>query len=78
MKYRIQTLGCKVNQFETQALETMLQARGVAAAAADSYEILGAELARAARAGDTILLMGARDPQLPVFAREMAAKTRHI
>ena len=29
MKYRIQTLGCKVNQFETQALETMLQARGV-------------------------------------------------
>jgi hypothetical protein len=29
---------------------------------------------RAARAGDTILVMGARDPQLPVFAREMAAK----
>ena len=59
-------------------LVARLQARGVAAAAADSYETLGAELARAARAGDTILLMGARDPQLPVFAREMAAKTRHI
>ena len=29
MKYKIQTLGCKVNQFETQALETMLKARGV-------------------------------------------------
>ena len=52
-----------------------LQARGVPAAAAPSYEALGAELARAARAGDTILVMGARDPQLPVFAREMAAKT---
>ena len=52
-----------------------LQARGVPAAAAPSYEALGAELARAARAGDTILVMGARDPQLPVFAREMAAIT---
>ncbi|NLT63261.1 MAG: tRNA (N(6)-L-threonylcarbamoyladenosine(37)-C(2))-methylthiotransferase MtaB [Clostridiales bacterium] len=28
MNYRIMTLGCKVNQFETQALETMLQNRG--------------------------------------------------
>ncbi len=28
MKYKIATLGCKVNQFETQALETMLSGRG--------------------------------------------------
>lgn len=28
MKYKIATLGCKVNQFETQALETMLMNRG--------------------------------------------------
>lgn len=28
MKYAVYTLGCKVNQYETQALETMLQARG--------------------------------------------------
>lgn len=28
MKYKIATLGCKVNQFETQALETMLNSRG--------------------------------------------------
>jgi len=28
MKYKIATLGCKVNQFETQALETMLINRG--------------------------------------------------
>ena len=28
MKYAVYTLGCKVNQYETQALETMLRARG--------------------------------------------------
>ena len=28
MKYAILTLGCKVNQFETQAVETMLRAHG--------------------------------------------------
>ena len=59
----------------SDALVARLQARGVAAALADSYASLGPELARAARAGDTILVMGARDPQLPVFARELAAKT---
>ena len=32
MKYKIATLGCKVNQFETQALETMLNSRGFEAA----------------------------------------------
>ena len=34
MKYAIVTLGCKVNQFETQAMETMLRARGHAPAGA--------------------------------------------
>ena len=28
MKYIIATLGCKVNQYETQAMETILQSRG--------------------------------------------------
>ena len=28
MKYIITTLGCKVNQYETQAIETMLRERG--------------------------------------------------
>jgi len=35
MNYKIATLGCKVNQFETQALETMLQKRGFSAAEHD-------------------------------------------
>ena len=34
MKYAIVTLGCKVNQFETQAMETMLRQRGHAPAGA--------------------------------------------
>ena len=34
MKYIISTLGCKVNQYETQAIETMLAERGHAPAAA--------------------------------------------
>ena len=33
MKYIISTLGCKVNQYETQAMETILQQRGFEAAA---------------------------------------------
>lgn len=36
MNYKIQTLGCKVNQFETQALETMLRQRGLSPA--DEHE----------------------------------------
>ncbi len=59
-------------------LVARLRARGVDAALADSCEALGPVLAREARAGDTILVMGARDPQLPVFAREMAAKTADV
>ena len=57
-------------------LAAHLQARGVNAAPAADFKELGAELARTARAGDTILIMGARDPHLPVFAREIAAAVR--
>ena len=40
MKYAILTLGCKVNQFETQAMETMLRARGHVPAAAGEAEVV--------------------------------------
>jgi len=56
-------------------LAARLEARGVFVATAPDYEWLGATLAATARAGDTILLMGARDPYLPVFARAMAERT---
>ena len=50
----------------------ILQARGVAAEAVSDYEELGRRLA-GARAGDAVLGMGARDPELPLFARRWAA-----
>ena len=34
MRYIIDTLGCKVNQYETQAMETLLAERGHTRAAA--------------------------------------------
>ena len=56
-------------------LAAKLKARGVAVETAEGYDMLGNALAREARAGATILIMGARDPRLPVFARETAART---
>ena len=40
MKYAIYTLGCKVNQYETQALETMLRARGFEPAEGDADVVI--------------------------------------
>ncbi len=40
MKYAILTLGCKVNQFETQAMETMLRERGHEPAAAGEADVV--------------------------------------
>jgi UDP-N-acetylmuramate--alanine ligase len=60
------------------ALVAKTKARGVAVKWVADYEALSVELVHEARPGDTILVMGARDPRLPVFAREMAAKTAHL
>ena len=49
----------------------LLRARGVAAEAVPDYGVL-AERLTAARPGDAILGMGARDPELPLFARRLA------
>lgn len=70
--------GTADRSINSDSLAARLQARGLAAATARGYEILGAELAATARAGDTILVMGARDPHLPVFARELTAKTARL
>ncbi len=40
MKYFILTLGCKVNQYETQAMETMLRARGFVRSEAQEADVL--------------------------------------
>ena len=67
--------GTADRSINSTALAAKLRARGVAVELAASYDELGAALVRAARAGDVILTLGARDPRLPVFAREMAAQT---
>jgi UDP-N-acetylmuramate--alanine ligase len=56
-----------------EALAAKLQACGVAAEVAGGYDELASTLTAQARPGDTILVMGARDPHLPVFARKLAA-----
>ncbi len=52
-------------------LVTRLQARGLAASYMADYESLKKELEQTKRAGDVILCMGARDPDLPKFARRL-------
>ena len=58
----------------SEALAGALRARGVEAATPGGYGELGDEIAREAREGDVVLVMGARDPELPVFARAAAAR----
>lgn len=52
-----------------------LRARGAAVNLAGDYTTLGDAMMQEVRARDTLLIMGARDPHLPVFAREMALRT---
>lgn len=49
----------------------LLRARGVNAEYAPGYAELSRRLAGVAREGDTVLCMGARDPELPVFAQTL-------
>lgn len=53
-------------------LARQLQMRGVNVGVVADYSALAGILLREAHAGDTILLMGARDPALPDFARRLA------
>jgi UDP-N-acetylmuramate--alanine ligase len=50
-----------------------LKARGKDARFCSDRSVIPAEAAREARTGDLVLLMGARDPSLPRFARELLA-----
>jgi UDP-N-acetylmuramate--alanine ligase len=50
-----------------------LQDRGVSACLVQDYDELFVQLADVTRPGDTLLGMGARDPELPRFARRLAS-----
>jgi UDP-N-acetylmuramate--alanine ligase len=51
-----------------------LAGRGVTAELVPGYPELEARLRAAARPGDVILCMGARDPDLPLCARRLAGR----
>ncbi len=57
----------------SEALVARLKALGVAATPAPGFDELTATLSAEARPGDTLLLMGARDPRLPAFARQLGS-----
>ncbi len=51
-----------------------LRAADVPACAVAGYDELANLLLRESRAGDVVLCMGARDPQLPIFARDLVSR----
>lgn len=55
-------------------LADVLRGRGANVGVVHGYPELTAELADMLREGDTLMIMGARDPQLPVFARDLALR----
>ncbi|HSR88508.1 MAG TPA: Mur ligase domain-containing protein [Pontiella sp.] len=55
-------------------LVARLNSSGVPAVSVPDYSALKHELERCADAGDTILGMGARDPELPLFARRLITR----
>ncbi|MDD4342208.1 MAG: cyanophycin synthetase, partial [Kiritimatiellae bacterium] len=70
--------GTADRSIQSDALVAAVRARGVDVELADSYDALGTAMLQAVCSGDTLLIMGARDPHLPVFAREMATRTASL
>lgn len=65
--------GTAVRDFSAADLVRDMAARGTAADFAPSREWLAARIAEVAREGDLVLVMGARDPSLSAFARDVLA-----
>jgi UDP-N-acetylmuramate-alanine ligase len=63
--------GKAARDFSAADIVAEVAARGVRAGFSDSREALAATLALEARAGDLVLVMGARDPSLTRFAQEV-------
>lgn len=62
----------------SEQLVRELQQRHVPAEYAPGYADLQADLLRQAESGDVVLLMGARDPELPLFAHRLVAQMLHF
>ena len=65
--------GTASQSVRSEDLEERLRRRGVRAEAVDGYGTLARRLSAELRSGDSVLVMGARDPDLPVFARHLGA-----
>jgi UDP-N-acetylmuramate--alanine ligase len=66
--------GTTSRAMESDQFVEMLQAADIDACYAPDYPTLEQILLQTASPGDSILSMGARDPDLPLFARNLAAK----
>ncbi len=65
--------GTVSKQKDADELVIRLRQRGVPAAWMTDYDVLMTELKSQAKAGDVVLCMGARDPGIPQFARDLVA-----
>lgn len=63
--------GTAKREVTSENLVRELKARHVPAELVSDYDELRARLVKRAKPGDAVLCMGARDPRLPLFAREM-------
>jgi UDP-N-acetylmuramate--alanine ligase len=66
--------GTAIRDFSSADIVEEIASRGVSAEFAGSREWLSATIAEEARPGDLILVMGARDPSLSDFARDILAE----
>jgi UDP-N-acetylmuramate--alanine ligase len=70
--------GTALKDISSDDLALLIQASHLRAAAPKSRDECLSKILQKATAGDAILLMGARDPSLPAFAREIAESLRTI
>ncbi len=66
--------GTAAQDISSDDLAAALQARGVKASVVRDYNDLTKQILETVTTRDTVLVMGARDPELPVFARQTAKR----
>ena len=66
--------GTVSRQTDSDALVAALNERGVSAAWVTDYDILMSEILKRSEPGDVVLCVGARDPGIPKFAKDLVEK----
>jgi UDP-N-acetylmuramate--alanine ligase len=70
--------GTAKKEITGRMLADELSRRGMAVDYAENYQELQAKLEKFVKEGDTVLFMGARDPELPVFARRFVLELDNL